>query len=309
MIEKLKVRVWSMIYNPYFSYLFYKERKERAKISIVNTYDTVQYIVDHKCSVSRFGDGEIQMITHLLENSTVENFAVDTFQGYNPALAKRLSEILLIEKNNHIVGLPYPLLFPKGYNSYSKLFWKRVWVEHLKRFPNILHPDITYFDSTFTRFYIDRDVRWRANCAKYVCSLKRIWENEDICFLEGSKSRLGIGNDLFDNARSVQRFLFPATNAFDKYEEILAKVSELPKNKLYLIALGHTATVLAYDMAQLGFWAIDVGHIDIEYEWMKMKAKHKVPIPNKYVNEVKDGRIATDFKDELYNSQIIGRIE
>lgn len=31
-------------------------------IHILNSMDSIQYIIDHRCSVSRFGDGEIVMI-------------------------------------------------------------------------------------------------------------------------------------------------------------------------------------------------------------------------------------------------------
>ena len=127
--------------------------------------------------------------------------------------------------------------------------------------------------------------------------------------MEGKRSRLGVRNDLFDNTKSINRFLLPATNAFSRYKEILDAVKKMPKDRLYLLALGHTATVLAYDMSQMGFQAIDVGHIDIEYEWMRMGAKDKVPVPNKYVNEVVEGRIDTELDDPVYQSQIIGRIE
>ena len=42
---------------------------------------------------------------------------------------------------------------------------------------------------------------------------------------------------------------------------------KLSKNKLILIALGPTATVLSYDLYKLGYHVIDIGHADIEYEW------------------------------------------
>ena len=32
------------------------------------------------------------------------------------------------------------------------------------------------------------------------------------------------------------------------------------KNKLLLICLGPTATVMCYDLAKIGLWAIDIGH-------------------------------------------------
>ena len=31
--------------------------------------------------------------------------------------------------------------------------------------------------------------------------LKKIWEGQEIVFIEGEKTRLGIGNDLFENAK------------------------------------------------------------------------------------------------------------
>ena len=56
------------------------------------------------------------------------------------------------------------------------------------------------------------------------------------------------------------------------------------RNKLILVALGQTATVLSYDLAKLGYWAIDIGHVDIEYEWFLRGAKDKLPVAGKYVN-------------------------
>ena len=126
---------------------------------------------------------------------------------------------------------------------------------------------------------------------------------------EGEYSRLGVGNGLFDIAAEIHRLLCPSTDAFNKYDQILSEIKKNPRNILILLALGHTATVLAYDLAKCGYQAIDIGHVDIEYEWMRMKAKHKVSVPNKYVNEVTNGgRIDSDLNDAAYQSQIIGRI-
>lgn len=54
---------------------------------------------------------------------------------------------------------------------------------------------------------------------------------------------------------------------------------------MIICALGMTATVLAYDLSNIGYQAIDLGHIDIEYEWLRMKATSKLPVPGKYTNE------------------------
>ena len=66
-----------------------------------------------------------------------------------------------------------------------------------------------------------------------------------------------------------------------------------------------TATVLAYDLARLGYWAVDLGHLDIEYEWLKLGVNEKVSIKGKYTNESKGGDVVDECKDEQYLSQII----
>ena len=139
----------------------------------------------------------------------------------------------------------------------------------------------------------------------YIKHLKKIWNGRDLCIIEGTQSRLGVGNDLFSNSNSIVRILCPALSAFSKYEEILSAAKNISKDKLVLIALGQTATVLAYDLAENGYQAIDIGHIDVEYEWFLMKAKEKVALPNKFVNEVDDGRKFTREQDSSYLKEII----
>ena len=78
---------------------------------------------------------------------------------------------------------------------------------------------------------------------------------------------LGVGNDLFGNAGSIQRILAPAENAFSKYPQILDACMEQPEDSLFLLALGPTATVLASDLCKAGRQAVDIGHVDLEYEW------------------------------------------
>ena len=76
-----------------------------------------------------------------------------------------------------------------------------------------------------------------------------------------------------------------------------------------MIALGPTATILAYDLAKVGYQALDIGHVDVEYEWFRMGALEKVPLANKYVNESLEGREVGELKDLTYQNQIIAKIE
>ncbi len=119
------------------------------------------------------------------------------------------------------------------------------------------------------------------------------------------------GNDLFDNAQSIKRILCPASNAFSQYNSILHCVKSMAlsiEDVLILVALGPAATVLAYDLAKDNIQSIDVGHIDIEYEWFKMKAKSKVNIASKAVNEVNGGLATERIDDKKYYESIIAEI-
>lgn len=139
--------------------------------------------------------------------------------------------------------------------------------------------------------------------------LKTIWQDKDVVFVEGEGSRLGYKNDLFSRTKSIKRIICPAKDAFEKYDEILEECKKISKDKLFIIALGPTATVLAYDLTDLGYRALDLGHIDIEYEWFLRNTKEKTAIKDKYVNEVKGGRVVTSIKDQKYLSEICSVIK
>ena len=86
------------------------------------------------------------------------------------------------------------------------------------------------------------------------------------------------------------------------------KVKCQDKDSLILIALGPTATILSYDLYKLGFQAVDIGHIDIEYEWFLQGAQVKSIVKNKYNYEANGIIKDDDFKDEKYESQILSII-
>lgn len=304
MLGKIKWFIYRLIFTPYYRVNF-KFDRDRENLHILNSVDTILYILKNNCSVSRFGDGEFQMIAHFKAHGTKANFHMDSFQNYDVRLASRLLEVYESNVVNHLVCIPYALKDSSVFKGFERFFWER---ESLWR-RSILQGSIEtklVGDTNFTRFYMGRcDIK---NYDKYIDLLKKIWDGKNILIAEGEHSRLGVGNDLFDNAAEIHRLLCPSTNAFDKYDQILTEIKKISRDTLILLALGHTATILAYDLSKCGYQAIDIGHVDIEYEWMLMNAKRKVPVPNKYVNEVMEGRIDTELDDTAYQSQIIRRI-
>lgn len=308
MNEKLKSILWR--YTKGMKIHIQYARTKRNRESFTNVMDSVQtlaYIQKNRCSVARFGDGEFQMIEHGRKNGGEEGFKVDTFQSFNKELADRLDEVLKVPVKNLLVCVPYPYLHSGVYRGYDRTFIEREWLGRGELVSEAFTKHEVVGDTTFTRFFLHRtDIK---DYPSYIAALKELWNRRNVILVEGEKSRLGVGNDLFDNVASLKRILCPSTNAFSVYDRILEKVKTLGhEDNLFLLALGHTATVLAYDMTKAGLQAIDLGHVDIEYEWYRMGAKEKIPVPGKYVNEVKEGRQVGNFQDAEYESQILTRI-
>ena len=207
-----------------------------------------------------------------------------------------------------LIGIPDSLNFEYLNNLMprTKRFWKR-WIKKNKFRLIILHKKKIYYSSFISRFYIIQ--KDKSNVLNYIKKLKLIWENKDVLIIEGEKSRFGVDNDLFDNIKSIQRILCPSKNAFFIYNKILKEALKTEKKKLILLALGPTATVLAYDLYKAGFQVIDIGHVDLEYEWFLKNVTSKIIIKGKYVNEVKGGNInIQDVKDKNYFNQIIAKV-
>lgn len=308
MNEKLKVFLWCMLHYPEYKFKSWLTRKEKARLHIYTSEETLSAIAESKLSVARYGDGELQMISHYLQGGNKDNFEVDTFQGYDAELGKRLLEILKTPRENLLLCLPYQLKNPGISDLYGNLFWEREWLAR-KDFLSKTVLDIQLGDTNFTRFYMGRrDIK---DYPAYIRQMKGLWAGKQIVMVEGQFSRLGVGNDLFDGAVGLKRIICPATNAFAHYDTIIETVERLvTKDTLLLLALGHTATVLAHDLHLKGYQAIDVGHVDVEYEWYRMQAKGKVAVPGKYVNEVASGRISEVSElDSKHESEIIARIQ
>lgn len=264
---------------------------------ICSSEDTLKKLANERCSFSRYGDGELNLI---LGNS------ID-FQKYDFEMAERLRTILVSDASNMLIGLPDTFRDRPDLMIKTQEFWKSFNYSHWADWGKVLQRDKLYYDTNATRFYLSYTDK---TVSKKILELwKLVWNQRDLVIVEGEQSRLGVGNDLFCNAKSIKRILCPSTDAYSVYDKILLNVSKVcDKHDLILIALGPTATILAYDLFKQGFQALDIGHIDIEYEWMLMNATKKIAIDGKYTNEVEGGKKVEDIENPLYNEQVIMRI-
>ena len=278
-------------------YLFNKNQYK--KIKILSTMETIDLIRTKKLSVSRFGDGELLWILEKNKNS---------FQTNNPLLKERLIEVLTSNNQNMLICLPKVWTDMKENNYLSTRYWRLFLYRNFKKFKKYISNNKIYGNASFTRIYMP--LKNKSISKLYFAEIKKIWQNKKITIIEGENTKLGINNDLFNNTLSLERIICPATNAFDNYEKILDQAKQISKENLVLIALGPTATILSYDLSQLGYQAIDIGHIDIEYEWFLKKAKKKIKINGKDVNEVSNTKEEKNIiYNDLYENSIIKRIK
>lgn len=261
---------------------------------VLSIDETLDKIIRERCSISRFGDGEFLYIIDRLNLP---------FQQQEALLRSKMIAILRSNEEHILVGLPIGYHSLENLNRESKNTWKSQIAWIYPRLQKYLDLSKIYANASITRVYMDYEDR---SCSKgYFEKLMRVWENREVLLIEGEKSRLGVGNDLFEKAIKLERVIAPMHHAFTKYRELFAEALKFDKSTLILVALGPTATVLSYELAKEGYQAIDIGNVDIEYEWYLQGAVSKVKIDGKYTSEAIGGRFVGDSTDGLYHTQIV----
>ena len=187
------------------------------ELKIMNDKQTVEEILNGK-SISRFGDGELSLI--------INNEAIG-YQDADCSLNKALMAVLKKPSDNLIVCVPRGLVYRDDLTRKAKWFWVWYLSMYKEKICSLLNKEYEYGNTNFTRFYMD--LKDKSKTKNKVKSLKKIWDRKKILIIEGEKTRLGVTNDLFDNATSVNRFIVPSKNAFRKYRLILEKAIKISK--------------------------------------------------------------------------------
>lgn len=273
------------------------------RLRIMNAEETIQFIKDHHCSVARYGDGEFNI---MLQKAGIG------FQDQSPQLADSLFQTLQRNNPDLLICIPWCFNHLRYRNKASRRYWigwsvvdhtQKTIVRYLRQWRGRQY---LFGDTQFTRPYIPMRTAKRADVIFPM--LRSLWDGRDLMFVEGEFTRMGVGNDLFSNAQSITRILAPARNAFDHYDQIIDSVCAHYDGQLILLALGPTATVIADALSRRGMQALDIGHIDVEYEWYLRKAKDRVLLKGKYVNELVGGDHVDDCNDPEYLRQIVARV-
>lgn len=230
------------------------------KPQIYDIDSTIKLLREGNKSIARFGDGELVLI----KGGDLK------FERASKELSFRLKEVLSSAHENIMIGIPSELYSTKGLHKSEEDFWSKYRSEFLPLLKKHLNMSQIYAPTNIS--HLSRKITDKSAVDNYFKKVRTIWQDKDIHLIYGKGIFDGFKYDIFDNAKSITYQIAPNKYAFEEYDNILAEALKVDKNKLIIIILGPTATVLAYDLGLHGYQALDMGHIAKSYEWYKRDA-------------------------------------
>ena len=247
-------------------YMLYRSDLKKCSIKVHSVEETIDELIRTEKSMIRFGDGEITMI----RGRSLK------LQQMEPEIIEGLKRLLAYEHENMLVTIPEIFEDLSFYRKEARQFWK----DHLffarKVYEKYCNPKRVYYNTSVSRFYYaleDKSV-----CRSQALKIKEIWKNKDVVIVEGERPHNGVGNDLLASAKSVERIIGPSSDAYRKLDELLAYCKEYPRDRLFLVSLGVAAKFLVERLFLEGYRALDIGNLDMEYEWYLRQAPCKEEI-------------------------------
>ena len=230
--------------------------------NIKNAADSVNEILRKKASFCRFGDGEFM----LMLGSGIP------FQKYDEKLSARLKIIFKSSVENILIGMPHFYFYDGPPLRNMQKYFSRTWVSKNRNLIcSMADLNMQYYDTAATQLYA---LYSEYDFSSYFSLITKLWEGRNLVVICGKGIFDDVENNIFESAKSVQYCYAPSKDAFASYDFLLENAQNFDKNSLIIIVLGPTATVLAFDLAQLGYQAIDFGHIAKDYDFYKRGIQH-----------------------------------
>lgn len=236
-------------------YFLYEKNILHNRIKVHTIDETIDELLQTDKSMVRFGDGEIVMIKggDLM------------LQKASPEIASGLADILAYSYDDLIVTIPGIFETLSDHHKASRQFWKDHLLFCRKTYERYCNPERIYYTTFVSRcYYYAAD---RGNCDRWFAKIRKIWENKKIVVVEGTKTHNGVGNDLFALAASVERIICPPRDAYAAIPRILSACEAYGKDRLFLLSVGVAAKFLALELFRKGYRVLDIGNMDLEYEW------------------------------------------
>jgi hypothetical protein len=200
---------------------------------------TLERIIQERLSFARFGDGELKIMLRPEFNLR--------FQRWSAGLATDLRAVLTydgFDPDRLLLGFPYP---------YRGLYWSDLWLDIWPDLQPLLRTDVTYGTT-----HVSRPVFFQRLGQDGVALWRQVWQDRDVCIVTGEGSR-------FDIVASTRFVYSTPVNAYNDLPRLMGELKNEDPDVLYLVALGPAGTLVTASLAQMGRWAIDVGHISASW--------------------------------------------
>lgn len=272
-------------------YFLYEKGILHNRIKVHTIDETIDELLSTEKSMVRFGDGEIVMIR-----------GVDLMlQKASPEIGQGLAGILRYPYDDLMVTLPDIFDTLTDRHESGRRFWKDHLLFCRRTYEKYCDTDKVYYNSFISRCYYN--VGGYENCERWFAKIKKIWENRNIVIVEGTKTHNGVGNDLFDGAKSVERIICPPKDAYGALSDILEACTQYDKDWLFLLSVGVAAKFLAVELFERGYRVLDIGNMDLEYEWFLRKAADKIPLRKHEIIGKEANAVAAE-QDEEYGKYL-----
>jgi len=150
--------------------------------------ETVDKIVNDRCSISRFGDGEFSCM----------NCSRIAFHDPSEKLAERLKEVISSNLPNLLIGLADCYGSLDCYVPYTRKYWRKYMSKKRQMTYSYLDMNRVYYNAFVNRFYLNfnKTDEYYARCSAYVEKLKDIWKDRDVVLFESREARLGVSSSV-----------------------------------------------------------------------------------------------------------------
>lgn len=220
--------------------------RPKPRFKVANEWQTIETLTEQRLSIARFGDGEFNIAIGRNAKS----------QRGDEALAARLRGILKTNSKSCLVGIPNMYAGNTALpGTKAHMFWGNM--AQRRHYDALLSPKKQYYSSFITR----PDNAHAINCPEYWDAVKRLWEGRNVVTVTGEGQTVSKDPSLLANANIIGRIEGPSVNAWANYPVTIMRCAQYPPGTLFLLCLGATATVLAYDLSESGYQALDLGHL------------------------------------------------
>ena len=218
-------------------------------VKILTEEETIDYVLNTKSSICRFGDGEFRIM---------RGFGI-SFQEHNQILQNKLISIINTKNEiNCLIAIPPIYKHTTNYDNKTTKYWNSIKnTKSIINANNLINPENIYGSSFISRIECLKTL----NIYEYINNIKNLMLLGKNIFIINEKVKIKIDKKMSLLNYNIENYIIiPENNAFEKYEYICESIRKYGINYTFVICAGPTATIISYEMSREGYFILDMGH-------------------------------------------------